>query len=236
MVALVLAAGLFLGLHVFISGTSLRGAIVGRIGDGPYQGLFSLASLTAIVWLSRAYGAVLDDGTNVAMPWAAPAWLTHLGTIVVLFAFLLVAIGLTTPSPTAVGGERVLGGPDAVRGIHRITRHPFLWGVLLWASFHLVANADLASTIFFGTFAALAILGPFLIDAKRERAYGARWQAYADATSNVPFAAIFSGRNHLALGEIAWWQWLFAVGVYAAFLLGHLWLFGVSPIPGWTPY
>jgi uncharacterized membrane protein len=55
MVSLVAAAVFFDGIHFFISGTSLRGKIVGVIGERPFQGVFSLMSLIGIVWLSRAY-------------------------------------------------------------------------------------------------------------------------------------------------------------------------------------
>ena len=57
MASLVLAAAFFVGIHVFVSGTALRGAIVARIGENGFRGAFSLASLAGIVWLSRAYAA-----------------------------------------------------------------------------------------------------------------------------------------------------------------------------------
>ena len=55
MISLISAAVFFDGIHFFISGTSLRGKIVGVIGERPFQGVFSLMSLIGIVWLSRAY-------------------------------------------------------------------------------------------------------------------------------------------------------------------------------------
>jgi len=51
MVMLLAAAILFLAIHFLISGTRLRDAITGVIGESPYLGLFSLASLGAIGWL-----------------------------------------------------------------------------------------------------------------------------------------------------------------------------------------
>ena len=58
----------------------------------------------------------------------------------------------------------------------RVTRHPFLIGVGLWAVLHLVANGDVASFIFFGAFAVTALAGTVSIDAKRRRA----WSGLAD--------------------------------------------------------
>ena len=57
-----------------------------------------------------------------------------------------VVIGLTTPNPTAVAQEGRVGQPP--RGIVRITRHPFLTGVGLWALLHLISNGDVASLVF----------------------------------------------------------------------------------------
>jgi uncharacterized membrane protein len=37
------------------------------------------------------------------------------------------------------------------RGIQRVTRHPFLWGVAVWAFVHLIANGDVASLMLFGS-------------------------------------------------------------------------------------
>jgi len=85
-------------------------------------------------------------------------------------AFLLAVIGLTTSNPTIVGEEgRVARPPE---GIVRVTRHPFLIGVGLWAVVHLIANGDLASFIFFGSLAVTALAGTVSIDAKRRRALG----------------------------------------------------------------
>jgi len=43
--SLLAATIFFLGIHFFISGTALRGKIVGLIGEGPFRGVFSLMSL-----------------------------------------------------------------------------------------------------------------------------------------------------------------------------------------------
>ena len=56
MLELVIACLAFLLLHVLPS-TPLRGALVARLGEGPYTGLFSLATLAAIVWMALAYRA-----------------------------------------------------------------------------------------------------------------------------------------------------------------------------------
>lgn len=46
--------------------------------------------------------------------------------------------------------SKLAQGADIARGIVRITRHPFLWGVALWALVHFIVNGDLASVILSG--------------------------------------------------------------------------------------
>jgi uncharacterized membrane protein len=41
--------------------------------------------------------------------------------------------------------------------VKRFTRHPMLWGTVLWAVAHLVANGDGRSLLLFGTFGAWAL-------------------------------------------------------------------------------
>lgn len=233
MTMLTVAAAAFLALHLLIAGTRLRDAIVGAIGEGPYLGLFSLASAGGITWLAISYNAAFAQGSEQL--WDFGPGVSHLGIIVVALAFLLGVPGLLTPNPTAVG--QAAAAAREPTGVLRITRHPFLWGVALWAAFHLAANGDAASVVFFGTFLALAVLGTFSIDAKRARKMGDAWTPFARQTSNVPFAAILAGRTSLKLGELFGVPMLAAVGAFLAVLFLHAWAFGASPFPGgWVPF
>ena len=112
-----------------------------------------------------------------------------------LIAALFVVVGVSTPSPTTAGMESQLTRGVQVRGITRITRHPFLWGVALWAFVHFVINGDVAAALVFGSLLLLAVVGTSSIDAKRRNAYGESWELFSRETSNVPFAAILQRRN-----------------------------------------
>src|SRR6202030_3395210 len=138
--------------------------------------------------------------------------------------------GLTTPNPTAVAQEGRVGQPP--QGIVRVTRHPFLTGVGLWALVHLIGNGDVASLFFFATWAIVALAGTVSIDAKRRRLLGAAWEPFAGQTSIVPFAAIAAGRNRFIPREIGLWRWAIAVLAYVLMLGGHAPIVGVSPFPG----
>lgn len=229
MVALTLAAAAFVLIHLLVSGTRLRDALTGRIGEGAYMGLFSLASLGIIVWMSLSYGGARSDAANLTF-WPATPATKVVQLILTLIAFLLIVPGLLTPNPTSVKQEGALDKPDAVKGMLRITRHPFLWGVAIWAFGHLLVNGDLASFVLFGAMLGLAVLGTTSIDAKRRRVLGEKWDAFAAQTSNAPFAAILAGRQKLHIGEIGW-RLAVAIVVWGAVLASHRMAFGVSPLP-----
>lgn len=222
------AAGLFLLLtHFGISSTPLRAALVGRLGEKPYLGLYSLIAALAFWWLVAAY-----NGAPSVPLWPPAGGLAWVPVLLVPVALFLLVAGLSTPNPTSVGQETLLTGErEPVRGILRVTRNPFLWGVGLWAVAHMVPNGDLASLILFGTLALLALGGSVLIDAKLARRLGAAWDRYAARTSNLPFAAILAGRQSLVWKEIGWWRPAVALLLYGGLLHLHRMLFGVSPLP-----
>jgi len=217
--SLLAASAFFLFIHFGVSGTRWRDALVARMGEQPYRGAFSLVSILGLLWMARAYAHA-----PTLVLWDRPLGLRPTVLVVVFVATLFVVIGLATPNPTSVGMEgRLRQGSGAVRGITRITRHPFLWGIALWALAHLVMNGDVASLILFGSLLLLALVGTALIDAKRRRLFAGQWQAFAGSTSNVPFAAIAAGRNQLgaAVREIGPLRLFIGVAVYAVLFVLH---------------
>lgn len=219
MLNLVVASAFFLLIHFGVSGTRLREVLVARLGAGPYRGLFSLASLVGLVWMIFAY----RHAPSVPL-WGVLIGFRPVTYVLVLLAFLFVVIGIMTPSPTSTGMESTLAkGTEIARGMVRITRHPFLWGIALWALAHLIVNGDLASLILFGALLVLAVGGTAAIDAKRQRDFGEQWSAFAKVTSSVPFAAIAGGRNQLApaLGEIGVVRVLAAIILYGVAFYLH---------------
>jgi uncharacterized membrane protein len=230
------AAAVFLAIHFLVSGTRIRDGIVGVIGEGPYMGLFSLASLGAIFWLIISYNHAQAGGPDPLL-YDLGVGVKHLAMPVVLLAFMIGVPGLLTPNPTSIRQEGVAARPDAVKGIVAVTRHPFLWGVALWAAMHLALNGDEASIVLFGTFFVLALLGPLSIDAKRKRKMGANWDSFAARTSNVPFAAVLAGRTKLNWRELLDWRMAVAILLFVVVLFGHAHVIGVSPFPnGWRPF
>ncbi|MEN3976650.1 NnrU family protein [Emcibacter sp. SYSU 3D8] len=226
MTSLIAACALFLLIHSLISGTGLRATITDAIGEKTYRGIFSLVSLGAIVWMAMSYNAVSETGSRYL--WNLGNAGHGIALLLVFLGLMFAVIGVATKNPTAMQQEGLLAADDPATGIVRITRHPFLVGVVLWAAAHLLANGDLGSLIFFGTFLLVSLIGMPNIDAKRARRDPEGWARFAARTSRTPFAAILKGRNSLKVAEIGWPKILAGLIVYAAILYFHGWIFGVD--------
>jgi uncharacterized membrane protein len=223
--SLILAALFFTGIHLGIAGTRMRDRAIAILGKNGYTAAFSVASVIGLGWLVAAY-----NRAPYFITWGMLEWWKPIAIILMLPAALLVVIGLTTPNPTSIAQEGRVGQPP--QGIVRITRHPFLTGVGLWALVHLIGNGDVASLIFFAAWAIVALAGTVSIDAKRRRLLGSgAWEPFAAQTSIVPFAAIAAGRNRFIPREIGLWRWGIALLAYALMLAGHAPVVGVSPFP-----
>lgn len=218
MTDLLAAAALFLLTH-FVTSTPLRPALVKALGEWPYRGLYSLVALATLAWMIRAYGNAPRE----------PLWtgLHSLPVVVMPFAFLLLACGYWR-NPTMVGADQLLKSDDPARGMIRITRHPIMWALMLWAGAHVLARGDMKSLIFFGCFLLLAGAGTIAMDhRKRSNPDFAR---FAAVTSNLPFAAVVQGRNRIVWREIGWLRPLIGIVLFAGFFAAHAWLFGARPL------
>ncbi len=221
---LVSACFAFAGGHVLVSSTPLRETLVGVFGTRAYRGVYSVFAGLTLVWMVFAY----VDAPAVAL-WAAVSGARHLALGVMVIASVLVVCALTTPNPTLIGlGKLAAGGPV---GIVKVTRHPLLWGIGLWALCHVVAKGDAASLIFFGSLAVLALAGTVLIDRKKRVSWGAAWPPFAEATSNLPLAAIVAGRARVGLAEIGWGRLAGGLALYLVLLVGHDLVSGVPVLP-----
>jgi uncharacterized membrane protein len=219
---LALVTLVFLATH-FFSSTPLRGPLVEAIGEKAYLGSYSLVSFLTIGWMAWAYLHAPFQPL-----WQVPG--VKLWPLVVMpFSLILLAAGVMTRNPSAVGQSAALKAEEPARGILRITRHPVMWGIALWAAIHLLARGDIASLVFFGGFLVLALAGPVLMDARKADALGEDWTRFASVTSNVPFSAVLEGRNHVSIAEIGAKRILAGVALYLAVLAVHPWLFGVRP-------
>jgi uncharacterized membrane protein len=229
LVSLVVAGIAFCGSHTLLSSTRLRGALRDQLGEQGFLFVYSLTALVIFAWFAVAYARA-----PILVLWTAPRWTAFVPVLIMPLATLLLVGGYTTANPTAVGMERWARADDPAPGILRVTRHPVMWAVGLWALSHLVANGDFASVWFFGSNAALALGGTVLIDRKKRLALGSHWQRLADVSSNIPFAALATGRTRLRWRDIGILRPVAALLLYAVLFLAHPIFTGVPVVVPWT--
>ena len=176
---IVLLAGLvvFLGAHTFTTLRGPRAALIGRLGEGPYKGLYSLVSAIGLVLIVWGFGRYRSTGW--VQLWSSPVGLHHLALPLMWLAFVALA---ATYSP--------LGKIKAT------LRHPMLVAIKAWALAHLLANGDLGALLLFGAFLAWAVYDRIAV--KRRGDMGASPVAgftngdmIAIAIGTVAFVAMF---------------------------------------------
>jgi uncharacterized membrane protein len=224
--ALAIATLSFLASHLLLSYPPIRVPLVARLGEPAFRGVYSAVSLLLLTWMAAAYG----DAPVVDL-FYPPIGMQHLSLLIMPFACIFLVAGLTTPNPSAIGGDRPEILEDGPVGILKITRHPVMWGFALWGLAHLLANGDAASLILFGGITLLALVGARAQDGKKRIQLGDAWTRFAERTSFVPFVALVRGRVRMMPAELGWWRIGLGLAVYAALLWLHPWLFGVNPVP-----
>lgn len=194
-----LAALLWVGTHLGLSSSALRGKLVSITGAQGFLALYSIVAAASLGYLIYVY-TVVERYDYFWLPNPGLFWVSKL---LMPIALILVVGGFMVKNPTMVGATLNAEEAESIAtGVTRITRHPFQWGVVLWTGSHMVANGDWVSWVFFGSFAVISLVGCLLMDHKKANTMGGAWQTYAEVTSNVPFAAILSGRNHLSPKEL----------------------------------
>jgi len=216
LLSLIIAGGAFCGSHILLSSTRLRGSLRDQLGERGFLAVYSLTSLVIFAWFVAAYA-----GAPTIVLWPRQHWTALVPVSVMPFAAILLLAGYSTRNPTAVGMERSARADDPAPGVLRITRHPVLWAIGLWAISHVIANGDLSSLVFFGSLAALALGGTVLIDRKKQLALGSNWSRLAEVTSNLPFAALVTGRTGLRWRDIGLLRVVAGLLLYAVLYLAH---------------
>jgi uncharacterized membrane protein len=136
MTLLVTGLAIFLGVHLLPAVPRLRAQIAAQLGEKPYKGAFTLASLAGLALTVAGYW-IASPGERLfaPMPWA-------------------IAI-----APYAVTLSFILFAAANMRGhLRKVARHPMLLGLLVWALVHLCANGDSRGTVLFGAFTVYAVI------------------------------------------------------------------------------
>jgi uncharacterized membrane protein len=113
----------------------LRVAMVSRLGEKRYKGLFALTIVASLVLIVIGWRTIQPQPVYLPPSWGRPA-----------------AIVLMTVSVYLFGAAR---RPAVVK---RFIRHPQLSGLVTWSVAHLLANGEQRSLVLFGALGAWAII------------------------------------------------------------------------------
>jgi uncharacterized membrane protein len=162
---LILGWVLFLGAHLSPGVLGLRGKLVASLGEQRFLGLYIATSVTGMICIIA--GKFIAPFVNV---WYPPIWGRHAALLLVAIGFVLLAALLL---PT---------------NIRRLVRNPMLWGITSWSTGHLLANGDMASMIFFGGFAAYALVSILSLNrrgAQKDTTKYSLWQDLRTITAAI---------------------------------------------------
>ncbi len=206
--SLAIALALFTGIHLVPGVPGLRKALQGAVGKQVYRAVFSLIAIGGLVWIVFAH---MDAPYSEL--WEAPGW-TRLIPLAVMPLVLILLAGMPAP------------------GMRKVTRHPLLWAVILWAAAHIPSNGDAASIMLFGALILFALIDQPLADARMRREEPERWADNFAGTSAIPLLAALQGRVRPSLKEIGYARIGAALVLYLVLLFVHEHVIGLSALPG----
>lgn len=186
---LMLATAAFVGTHFLLS-HPLRAALVRRVGEAGFLGLYSLVAAITLGWLAW---------TAWFMPpltpyWVGPLWFYDwvAPLLMLLASILLVGANIGNPAmPNPKGGAAIV---RPATGVFAITRHPMNWAFIIWALTHIVLSGGPANLVIAGGILVLTFFGSILQDRKKQTLLGDAWRGWEARTSFIPFATVVDGR------------------------------------------
>ena len=201
MALLILGLVLFLGAHsTRIFAENWRQAILERLGEKAYKGVYTLVSLLGFGLMVFGFDQVRWDSPLL---WAPPVWVKHAAALLMLLSLVLLASAYTPRNAIKVK-------------LH----HPMVLSVKVWALAHLLANPRLADVVLFGAFLLWSVLN-FRAARQRDRLVAAATETGAEAAVPGPEVSAAATWRAIGIGVVVWAFLLSR---------GHTWLFGVSPL------
>lgn len=197
----------------------IRTRLVALIGQGGFTLAYSVLSLGVLAWLIGAAGRA-----PLVPVWYWAPWQNVVTLVAMVPVCLLLALTLGRPNPFSFGGTCNNNFDPKRPGIVRLTRHPLLAALALWAFAHMLPNGDLAHVLLFGAFGSFALLGRRIIDRRKRREMGASWEATLSEVATRPWTTSLARTPHFAARVAV------AAGLYVGLIALHPWFFGVSPL------
>lgn len=189
----------FVGLH-FAMSHPLRVQMVQALGERGFQALYSIVSLAAFAWVIVAYRAAPsgDLAGSGTVGWIVATFLT-VPALVLLAGSFAGNPALPTPAAAALAQAEP-------KGVFRVTRHPMMWAIALWAFSHIILAWSWRGTITAATMGLLALVGAHLQDRRKRAAMGDSWKHWEALTGYWPRIGQFArvGPMCWILGLMMW--------------------------------
>ncbi len=199
LITLAAANAAFVGSH-FAMSHPLRAPMVKALGAGGFTLAYTVVSFATLGWVARAFA----NSDAVDLPGSGEAgWIA--ATVITWFAMVLLAGSLignpALPTPMAEAQARA-----EPKGVFRVTRHPMMWGIALWALSHMVLFWSTRTMITAFAMGVLALVGSKLQDGKKAALMGDSWAEWSSRTSYWPrLGQFFSvGAVPLVAGTALW--------------------------------
>jgi uncharacterized membrane protein len=147
MTLFLLGLALFFGAHLWTAfARKGRERLIGKLGAGPYKGLYSLVSIAGFAMIVVGW-----RGADASVLYTPPDWGRHVAYLLVLVALILLAAAYLPKGKIAAAAK-----------------HPMLAGVKVWAFAHLLANGEVRSAILFGAFLAYGVVDRIAVKRRGE--------------------------------------------------------------------
>lgn len=181
MILFFIGLAVFFGAHLFTGlARGPRGALIAKLGEMPYKGLYSLVSLAGFILIIIGWRTA-----DASVLYATPFWMRHVVYLLVLIAFILLAAAYLPAGKIAAAAK-----------------HPMLAGVKIWAFAHLLVNGEVRSVLLFGAFLAYAVIDRIAVKKRGDmgRAAGPVMNdVFAVIVGAAAYAAVaFYGHQYIA--------------------------------------
>jgi len=205
----------FGGTHVGLAAAPIRGALVQRLGARGFGLVFSAVAAITFALLVHYYAEHRFEGAR-GLALGEVAWIRWSAIAAIAAGVTLLPSSLFSypTTPYALFREET---EHEARGIERVTRHPFLAAMALFALGHVLLATHLVGTVFAAGFSVLVIGGALHQDRKLAAEKGPAFGRYVASTSGIPFLAILRGDQRLVARELPWG--MLALGFVLALVL-----------------
>ena len=197
----------------------IRAHVVSMLGSRGFTLAYSALSLVVLAWLIGAAGRAPFVPLWTWAPWQNGVTLAAMAVVCGLLA-----LALGRPNPFSFGGVSDDAFDPRRPGVVRLTRHPLLLALAIWAFAHIVPNGDLAHVILFGAFGLFALFGQRIIDRRKRAQMGPLWDSLRSEIGRTRVFDSIAGTPSLMVRIVV------AVILYSGLVLLHPLLFGVSPL------